>query len=369
MPRFSNAEPPAAVLGALGQALDLVDFAIILLDPGLRVRFVNNRVSELFMLPADLIVSGWDFRTVMEHIAAAGWYLAAEADLPAYLDQRIASVRCGFTQSGIIELTRGRTLAFRCQPCPDGGRILTYTDISRSDLDAEVLRSHADMRFNIETMESQAAHLAALAESAEDNAQRAEAAKLLLQSEIAERRQLEVELRRMATTDGLTGAMNRTEFMAVGQRETELARRSGQDLVVLMLDVDHFKAINDRYGHAGGDLALQHLVTLLRAGIRNMDILGRLGGEEFAIALPATARWPAERVAERLLAAVARTNIPFGDSHIAMTVSIGLAAQRSSDLSIEQIIARADSALYRAKDGGRNRVVVDEPLVVPGAGI
>ena len=359
MPRFLVAEPPEAVLRALGRALDVVDFAIILLDSGMRVRFANDRVSELFMLPAEFILGGADFRALLQQVAASGGYLIPEADLPAYLKKREDAVRAGCIHSRVIELAHGRTVEFRCQPCPDGGRILTYTDMSGSDQDTTALQSNADMRFNVEMMESQAAHLAALAEAAEDNVQRAEAAKLLLQNEIAERRQLEIELRRMATTDGLTGAMNRSELMTIGQRETEQARRSGNDLVVLMLDVDHFKAINDRYGHAGGDAALQFLVTLLRAGIRNVDILGRLGGEEFAIILPATAPGPAQRVAQRLITAVSNTSIAFGDAHIAITVSIGLAARRHTDRTIEQIIARADNALYRAKGNGRNRVVIE----------
>ena len=253
-------------------------------------------------------------------------------------------------------------MLFRCRECPDGGRILTYTDISgesRIEVDAAALRVNAEMRFNAEMMESQAAYLATLAEASEENAHKAEAARLLLEVEIAERRQLEIKLRQLATIDGLTGALNRSELLTIGQRETELAQRSGRDLAVLMLDVDHFKAINDRYGHAGGDCALKQLVLLLRAGIRQIDLLGRLGGEEFAIVLPATEPERAEHVAQRLLRAVSETTVSFGDTPIAMTVSIGLAIRRDSDRSIEQIIARADDALYRAKHAGRNRVVSD----------
>ncbi len=359
---FLLSESAETALPALGEALDLLDFAIILLDPDMRVRFANNRVAELFSVSADFRLTPPYFPALLEQAAAEGRFPMPEADRPAWLQACEAAVRAGTAPPGVIESADGQTLLFRCAACPDGGRIVTYTDLSgeaRHEADAAALRFTADMRFNAEMMESQAAHLASLAEASEYNAQRAEAARLLLEDEIAERRQLETKLRRLATTDGLTGALNRAEFLALGQRETERALHSSRDLVVLMLDVDHFKTINDRYGHAGGDCALRHLVALLQAGLRNVDRLGRLGGEEFAIMLPATAQEPAERVAQRLLTAVAGTNVPFGDTPIAMTVSIGLAIRRDTDRSIEQIIARADDALYRAKNTGRNRVVTD----------
>jgi diguanylate cyclase (GGDEF)-like protein len=128
----------------------------------------------------------------------------------------------------------------------------------------------------------------------------------------------------------------------------------------LMIDVDHFKAINDRFGHAGGDGALRHLVALLRAGTRQIDLLGRLGGEEFCVVLTDTPAAPAEGVAERLRAQVAEVPTMFGDRLIPMTISVGLAIQLETETKIEQVIARADDALYRAKRTGRNRVVEDQ---------
>jgi diguanylate cyclase (GGDEF)-like protein len=188
----------------------------------------------------------------------------------------------------------------------------------------------------------------------------ADAARLLLEHEVFERRQLEVDLRRLATTDGLTGALNRSEFLVSAQRAMEAKQGTGQKIVVLMVDADHFKAINDRFGHAGGDCALRHLVTSLRAGLRETDLVGRLGGEEFAVLLPDTQPRPAGMVAERLRARVADAPVAFGDRLIPMTISIGLAIQLETDRSIEQVMARADEALYRAKGSGRNRVVADQ---------
>jgi diguanylate cyclase (GGDEF)-like protein len=126
---------------------------------------------------------------------------------------------------------------------------------------------------------------------------------------------------------------------------------------MLMLDVDHFKMVNDRHGHAGGDGALRHLVATLRAGIRQADLLGRLGGEEFGIVLQGVTPELAEQIAERLRLMVAESPHRHADRLITMTVSVGMALAHESDVSVEQIMARADRALYHAKDTGRNRVV------------
>jgi two-component system cell cycle response regulator len=142
--------------------------------------------------------------------------------------------------------------------------------------------------------------------------------------------------------------------------------RAGQfdhGVVVLMLDVDHFKAINDRYGHAGGDLALQHLIATLRSGIRDGDLLGRLGGEEFGIVLPTASTKSAGELAERLRSRIAASRLPFGGRVIEMTISIGMSSRLDTDRSIEQVTARADAALYRAKGEGRNRVEEYEPTM------
>jgi diguanylate cyclase (GGDEF)-like protein len=136
----------------------------------------------------------------------------------------------------------------------------------------------------------------------------------------------------------------------------------GQNLAVLMFDIDHFKAVNDRYGHAGGDLALQHLVATLRLEARQVGLLGRLGGEEFAVVIPNISPPAASAVAERLRRRVADKPLVWGDGLIELTVSIGLATQRKSDRSIDQIIVRADAALYRAKASGRNCVVTESEI-------
>ena len=362
MPRYLISEPAEARLSALCDALDLVDFGIVLLDRELRACFINRRFDEIWRLPPALLATAPTFRKLLDSIAADAWHDVPAAELPAYLDEREAEVRAGSIPPVLIALADRQHILFRCIACGDGGRILTYADIScelQREADDAVANITAELRFNTEMLEAQGAHLAALAEAAEENAQKAERAVRQLEGEVSERRQLEIKLRRLATTDGLTGVLNRAEFLASAQREFDAGQLVGQKLVVLMLDVDHFKAINDRFGHIGGDHALQHLVATLRIGIRQRDLLGRLGGEEFAIVLLAAQPSPAEAVAERLCTLVAEAPIPSGDRLIPMTVSIGLAIQLETDRSIEQVIARADDALYRAKRSGRNRVMRD----------
>jgi diguanylate cyclase (GGDEF)-like protein len=363
MPRFLIAEPAEAILGMLGDALDIVDFGIVLLNRDLRVRFINRRAEALWNTAPALLTTAPTFRELLNSVAADGGYGMAGADLTAYLDAREADVRAGSIPPLVIDLADGRHILFRCIASADGGRILTYADITpelRREASDAVARVNAELRFNSEIMEDQAAHLATLAEAAQESARKAEDARLLLEREIAERRQLEIRLRRLATTDGLTGALNRAELLAAAQREIDASWESGGKLVALMIDVDHFKAINDRFGHAGGDRALEQLVLMLRAGIRQVDLLGRLGGEEFAIVLPDTTATPAGSVAERLRARVAEAPVSFGEKLIPMTISIGLAAQLETDRSIEQVIIRADDALYRAKHAGRNQVATDQ---------
>ena len=365
MPQYPIPMPAEAMLKMLGNALDRVNFGIVLLDRDLRVCFINRVGRLICNVPLSLLAVAPTFRQLIDAAASSGRYAVSAANLFAYLNEREAEVRAGSIAPVVLELADRRHVLFRCAPCADGGRILTYADIS-DELEHEashaVARVSAELRFNSEILEDHAANLAALAESAEENAQKTEAARLRLEHEIAERRQLEIKLRQMATIDGLTGAFNRAELLAAAGREMDSGKKLGKQLVVLMIDVDHFKAINDSFGHAGGDRALEHLVATLRADIRQIDLLGRMGGEEFAIVLPATPLLAAEAVAERLRARVAETLVPFGDRRIAMTISVGVAIQLEPDQAIEQVIIRADDALYRAKGNGRNQVATDQRL-------
>ena len=183
---------------------------------------------------------------------------------------------------------------------------------------------------------------------------------VVVSRDITELKRLETELREMAATDFLTGLPNRRHFLA--RLEQELARihrREGHCASVLMLDSDHFKQVNDTFGHAAGDKILKHLAELMRNELRKIDTAGRVGGEEFGVILPGADLSAAEVFAERLRKKVAGTPVAEGDRVIPLTVSIGVAGMNAGDASGDDALVRADRALYRAKERGRNRVEVE----------
>lgn len=174
------------------------------------------------------------------------------------------------------------------------------------------------------------------------------------------RARLEAELRELASTDYLTGLPNRRHFFA--QMEAELARiqrLDGQLAAVLMLDLDHFKWVNDSFGHATGDALLRHFAALMADELRKIDMAARVGGEEFAILLPGAALEAARSFAERLRQKLEETPLMHEGQAIPITVSIGVAVMKATDRSADAALIRADKALYRAKNGGRNRVELD----------
>jgi diguanylate cyclase (GGDEF)-like protein/PAS domain S-box-containing protein len=177
--------------------------------------------------------------------------------------------------------------------------------------------------------------------------------------DFAEAKRLEAELVEMATTDFLTGLCNRREFMQ--RMEAELERLKRFDIeraAVLMLDLDHFKRVNDTHGHAVGDAVLKHFAGLARAELRRIDTGGRLGGEEFAILLLGADLVAAEQSAERLRRKIADTPLTLDGQTIPVTVSIGVAALDPRDAGADAALMRADAALYDAKHSGRDRVCV-----------
>ena len=179
------------------------------------------------------------------------------------------------------------------------------------------------------------------------------------------------ELSEVSSRDALTGLYNRSFVIEKLDSELNRALRHGSPMALLMLDVDHFKSVNDTFGHAAGDLVLQAIGKLLRDSCRVYDIPGRYGGEEFCILLPETRLGNTNVVAERIRSRLATTELAAGGTSIRVTVSIGIAGLDSpedvNEVSPSALIDRADRALYSAKNRGRNRIELWDAALFSGA--
>lgn len=177
-------------------------------------------------------------------------------------------------------------------------------------------------------------------------------------------KQMEIDLvvtqaREVASTDALTFLPNRRQILGDLQREVMVANRYHTPLSVSMLDVDHFKVINDTYGHAVGDLVLRQVASYLRDNVRNPDLVGRYGGEEFLVLLPGVGRDGGLQLAEALREVTGTTQVTFGGKPVSVAASVGVYGDVPSAAdTVDSLIEAADRALYRAKEGGRNRVEV-----------
>lgn len=176
--------------------------------------------------------------------------------------------------------------------------------------------------------------------------------------DVTEQRLLKQQLTKLANTDELTGLFNRRYFFVKGDEEYKRAQRYQLPLSFLMLDLDYFKLINDNYGHDMGDHVLKFFAELISPSLREFDLLGRLGGEEFAILLPNIDQLGAYNLAERLRVLVEESSFIFETQTITLTVSIGISSLNSPLQQLNDLLKQADQALYEAKGAGRNRVVV-----------
>jgi diguanylate cyclase (GGDEF)-like protein len=275
-------------------ALDEVEYGLILLDSEFQAQFINRAFHKIWALPELSNGSTYNFADIVEHGRRTGLYVTAPGSIQDYVRQR----------KGRLRLSDGRILKFRCKALPDGGRLMTFDDISDFDRTAELLRE-------------------------------------------------------LAGVDELTKLPNRRQFLK--SLETEFARvqRFDRPLSVLMIDADDFKLINDQHGHLAGDEVLQALAVRLRGIVRQIDLLGRLGGEEFAVALMETDMPAALQTAERLRQEIAAEPFQVAAGKIQMTVSVGVATRRAADDNAALLLGLADKAMYLAKTGGRNRVIAN----------
>jgi diguanylate cyclase (GGDEF)-like protein/PAS domain S-box-containing protein len=182
-----------------------------------------------------------------------------------------------------------------------------------------------------------------------------------ISSDVSERRKFLEDLEKKATTDELTGVNNRRYFIELATAEVKRALRFAHPISFALIDIDHFKRINDTWGHAAGDHALMHFARVVRENTREIDILCRFGGDEFVLLLPETDSAAACTILDRLRVILADTPFKFDDVTIPVSVSVGVAfcnGAENSDDSLDAILGRADKALYQAKESGRDRVSV-----------
>jgi diguanylate cyclase (GGDEF)-like protein len=276
----------------LNSALDEVDYGFVVLDDQLSVRFVNRAFTRMWDLPAPPEGSGYAFTDMLENARRAGLYETSRNSIKDYVQPGKAWLR----------LADGRVLKFKCKALPDGGRMMSFEDITGF----------------VNAIE---------------------------------------QLRELAAIDDLTKLLTRRQFMEGLQKEFKRAKRYDLPLSLLTIDADNFKRINDRYGHPVGDEVLRVLADKTRGILRGNDLVGRLGGEEFVAALIQTDMVRALQTAERLRSNVAAASFQVGGSAIAVTISIGVAGRGPEHENAAELLRLADEALYSAKRAGRNRVV------------
>jgi len=289
-------------LATLYAALNQVHHGVILFDRDMRAQFMNRAVRNMFNSPDALVESKPTYIELLQHASASSTYAVPRADLEKYIAHRLALVVAGDSTTHDQRLSNGKVLRSQCAMLPGGGRMLTHTDVTDLILHAE-------------------------------------------------------EHERLATIDGMTGIYNRRHFLALADRAWERSLRHDRPLSLLMMDIDFFKSINDRFGHDTGDQVIVHLANMARGSKRESDVLARLGGEEFALLLPDTSIEQAHAFAERLRHDVAAGPLVAGADLISTTVSIGVAAAAGRHSAISDLMKAADLALYEAKNAGRNRVV------------
>lgn len=238
----------------------------------------------------------------MEHGQQTAAYQVSPEEMRLYVEKRIVLVEAGTQPPMQLPLSDGRTLSFECIALPDGGRMLTYTDVTE--------------------------HVHAIE-----------------------------QLRELATVDDPTKLLNRRQFLASLEAEYRRSVLSNANLSVLMIDADNFKQINDRHGHAAGDTVLRALAERCCSVLRKSDVVGRVGGEEFAATLAETDLQAGFETAERLRRVVERHPVELGGSPIPVTVSLGVAAREGNVVHPQELLKLADRALYEAKATGRNKVI------------
>jgi diguanylate cyclase (GGDEF)-like protein len=273
-----------------------------------RLIVCNNLYAQMYKLNGDLVRPGTTLAEIVDHRFAAGCF--SDMTPSEYIRWRDAIAISSDSSDTLVELKDGRTIAIHHQPMPDGGWVATHEDITDHIRAEEALHRANE------------------------------------------------QLEQLATHDSLTGLANRRKLAERFAYEIARADRMRTPPSLLMVDIDHFKAINDQYGHAAGDACLKALAARLAGSVREVDLVARFGGEEFVVLLPETSVAQSLIAAERMRCKVQAQPVTIGNDAppVALTISIGAATAAGASPTLDEILACADKAVYRAKLAGRNQV-------------
>lgn len=292
-------------LKLLRDALENVEDGVLLLDRDLNASFMNRRMRRFWDVSEQEATGHPSYASLVSRAHRASAPNIAASELTKFPARRVAEVKAG-DHVRDLQTPDNRRIRAHCTTMANGGRMLTYVDITDLTQKAAMLET-------------------------------------------------------LATTDPLTGLNNRRHFLDSLDAEWSRFQRYYRSVSVLMLDIDHFKSVNDRYGHAVGDAAIRAVAAACLDGKRKSDLVGRIGGEEFAVLLPETSLSRARTVAERIRRRVMSAQISADGIQFGLTVSIGIAEATVSMSGIDALMGAADHALYRAKAEGRNRCAAWAP--------
>lgn len=262
-----------------------------------------------------------------------------------FLDARQRIIDLNKTSKTYLSLSKGsigKPVAEELDYWPElAAALLKYAGKNRLELPRVISGKKHWFRIDVLTMQEREVHYG----------------QMILVHDITDRKKAEEKLQLLATTDELTGLWNRRHFTQSAELEVKRAQRYKHSFSLLMIDIDHFKRINDTAGHSAGDRTLQHLASLLKGRLRKNDMAGRIGGDEFCILLPNTDLESAYQLAEVLGQKIMTSPLKYDGFSIEFTVSIGVAAYQPGINCIDDMLKKADAAMYRAKTKGRNRTM------------
>lgn len=277
-----------------------------------------------------------------------------------------ASATIGLEKSEIIGKKCYETIHRNTSPCEGADITCPMHEVFEKGRTSHVIHTHTDASGNEQYIDITASpikdadgKIIAMVETYRNFMQRQTDDELI--NLVKKLNEAQVRLKQMAITDDLTGLRNRRYIMERLEEEFQRAKRSGRPLSLVMLDIDHFKDINDTHGHLFGDTVLKIIASRIRDCLRRNDIVGRVGGEEFLVISPDSGVEEAVLVAERIRRVVHSKAIGDGDIEVSVTLSAGVATAGREDRSADRVFSRADTALYKAKQEGRNRVKVIKP--------